>query len=138
MEGDVLLTVPRVSELMVDDGTSSPSFAKKRVFEQLEQVVMTWGKHIQKVLDTYANKTPQGKGPIAEYDYWRDRETGLSMLVEQLKTADVKEILSMMNEVQSTVASAFNSFQLELWKYYTEARDNNKFLFTVLRYFKVG
>ncbi|XP_043285591.1 dynein axonemal heavy chain 10-like [Venturia canescens] len=59
------------------------------------------------------------------------------MLVEQLKTVDVKEILSLLEESESPIASAFNFFQMELWKHYTEARDNNKFLFTVLRYFKL-
>lgn len=137
IEGDILLTVPRVSELLESDGTTSPSLAKKRVLEQLEKVVGSWGKHIQKVLDTFTKKVPQGKGPLAEYEYWHDRETGLSMLVEQLKTADVKEILSLLEESESPIASAFGFFQMELWKHYTEARDNNKFLFTVLRYFKV-
>lgn len=74
---------------------------------------------------------------MAEYDDWRERETVLSVLVEQLKTPIVKKILSILKQSLSTIGSNFDYFQKELWKYYTEARDNNKFLFTVLRYFKV-
>ena len=110
---------------------------EKQVIAQLEEIVGSWGKHIEKVLETYKSKSPEGKGPLAEYSYWHDRETGLSMLVEQLKTSSAKEILSMLEEAQSPIALAFNWFEVELWKHYVEARDNNKFLFSVLRYFKV-
>lgn len=74
---------------------------------------------------------------MAEYDDWRERETSLSVLVEQLKTPIIQRILSILNQCHSTIGTNFDYFQKELWKNYTESRDNNKFLFTVLRYFKV-
>lgn len=82
-------------------------------------------------------KVPVGKGPIAESDYWKDREIGLLMLVEQLKTPMAKRILNVLNKIKSTIASNFQFFYSDLWKTYTEARDNNRFLSTILRHFKV-
>ena len=164
VEGETLLAIPKIPELSNPDITDEALSSNKKIVEQLEEAVMVWGKHIQRVmtklshifksnrqkihnfyemlrfsnfqiLDSYADRKLQG--PMAEYDDWRDRETGLSILVEQLKTPIVKRILSILNHSLSTIGSAFDYFQIELWKYYTEARDNNKFLFTVLRYFKV-
>ena len=92
---------------------------------------------ITQVVETFQMKVPASKGPIAESEYWKDREIGLLMLVEQLKTPMAKRILNVLNKVQSTIASNFQFFYSDLWKTYTEARDNNRFLSTLLRHFKV-
>lgn len=88
-------------------------------------------------MESFHTKVPQGKGPLAEIDYWQDRETGLLMLVEQLKTPIAKRILGLLNKVMSPIASNFEYFYSDLWKDYTEARDNNNFLQTIIRHFKV-
>lgn len=86
---------------------------------------------------SYVNKVPLGKGPLAEHGYWHDCETGLSMLVEQLKMPIVERILAILEKAQSPNITGFGYFQTELWKHYVEARDNNKILQTLSRYFKV-
>jgi len=88
-------------------------------------------------MESYESKIPPGKGPIAEYQYWEDCETGLTMLVEQVKMPIVKRILALLEQALSSIASSFHFYQTELWKRYVEARDNNKFVQTLLRYFKV-
>lgn len=137
VEGDLLLNVPQLSDLPDTKDAEDLSILDKTVIDELEKIVTTWGKHIHKMLDQYLNKLPQGKGPIAEFEYWHDRETGLSMLVEQLKKASAKKILSILQRVESPVISGFTWSEIELWKNYTHARDNKKFLDTVLRYFKL-
>lgn len=89
------------------------------------------------VLESFQQKVPQGRGPLAECDYWKDREVGLLMLVEQLKTPMAKRMLSLLSNVLSPIASNFDYFYSDLWRCYTEARDNNRFLQTILRHFKV-
>lgn len=59
------------------------------------------------------------------------------MLVEQLKMPIVKRILALLEQALSPITSSFHYYQTELWKHYVEARDNNKFIQTLLRYFKV-
>lgn len=83
------------------------------------------------------SKVYPGKGPIAEYQYWQDCETGLTMLIEQLKMPIVKRILALLEQILSPIVSSFQYFQTELWKHYVKARDNNKFIQTLMRYFKV-
>lgn len=88
-------------------------------------------------MESYINKAIPEKGPIAVYQYWQDCETGFTMLVEQLKMPVVKRILALLEQIRSPIASSFQFFQTELWKHYIEARDNNKFIQTLMRYFKV-
>lgn len=88
-------------------------------------------------MESYVSKVLPGKGPIAEYQYWQDCETGLTMLVEQLKMPIVKRIFTLLEQILSPIASSFQYFRTELWKHYIQARDNNKFIQTLMRYFKV-
>lgn len=88
-------------------------------------------------MESYKSKIPSEKGPMGEYQYWQECETGLTILVEQLKLPIVKKILALLEQALSPIASSFQYFQKELWKQYVEARDNNKFIQTLLRYFQV-
>ncbi|KAK1133358.1 hypothetical protein K0M31_011173 [Melipona bicolor] len=137
IEGDILLTMPNIPEL--DDPNVTDEMLEKNteVIEQLEHVIMSWGVHIEKVLESFQTKVQLGKGPLAECDYWKDREVGLLMLVEQLKTPMAKRILHLLSNVSSPIASNFEYFYSDLWKCYSEARDNNRFLQTILRHFKL-
>lgn len=92
---------------------------------------------IIQVIESYESKILPGKGPLAEHQYWQNCETGLTMLVEQLKMPIVKRILALLEQALSPIASSFHYYQTELWKHFVEARDNNKFIQTLLRYFKV-
>ncbi|KOX73523.1 Dynein heavy chain 10, axonemal, partial [Melipona quadrifasciata] len=114
IEGDILLTMPNIPEL--DDPNVTDEMLEKntQVIEQLEHV-----------LESFQTKVPLGKGPLAECDYWKDREVGLLMLVEQLKTPMAKRILHLLSNVSSPIASNFEYFYSDLWECYSEARDNN-------------
>lgn len=89
------------------------------------------------VMNSFTNKVPNGNGPMAEYNYWFDRENGLSILVEQLKTEIVKRIFSLLNKAKSQIPSGFNYYRTDLLKLFHEASDNVKFLYTISRHFKV-
>ncbi|KYQ51703.1 Dynein heavy chain 10, axonemal [Trachymyrmex zeteki] len=126
IEGDILLTMPKISELDDPAITDDMLVKNKDIVEQMEEI-----------MESYESKVLLGKGPIAVHQYWQDCETGLTMLVEQLKMPIVKRILALLEQAISPIASNFHYFQTELWKHYVEARDNNKFIQTLLRYFKL-
>ncbi|KAG5320172.1 DYH10 protein, partial [Pseudoatta argentina] len=141
IEGDILLTMPQISELNDPAITDDMLVKNKDIVEQMEEVVMSWQKHIQKannlIMESYEYKILPEKGPIEVHQYWQICETGLTMLVEQLKMPIVKRILALLEIAVSPVASNFHHFQSELWKHYVKARDTNKFMQTLLRYFKL-
>ena len=80
----------------------------------------------------------QGNGPLAEIDFWRERNAALSALSEQLKLPTVTKMLDVLAQKPDTSALAnFKMSRDELGKYYTEAKDNVRFLTTLERHFKV-
>ena len=81
---------------------------------------------------SHSQQTPQGNGPLAEIDYWRERNAALSALFEQLKLPKVKQLLEIFSHVDNSI----EYLRQDLNKYYTEAKDNVRFLSTLERHFK--
>lgn len=108
-----------------------------KLIESLEECIMEWERYIQKMIDLYTAKTPSDNGPVAEYEYWHEREAAISVLVEQLKKSKFLRICTILEKANSQIYAGFEYFRTDLKKFYVEARDNVKFLSTVLRHFKV-
>lgn len=51
----------------------------------MEDICRGWYQQISQALDAQQKKTPQGSGPLAEIDYWRERNAAFSALFEQIK-----------------------------------------------------
>ncbi|KAI4469012.1 dynein heavy chain [Holotrichia oblita] len=128
-------------QLMVDcpdifDKSDEVIIKDKKIIESLEDIIMGWERQITRIIEIYQAKTPQGNGPIPEYEYWHEREAGLSILVEQLKKPRALRICTILEKAKSNIISGFEVFKEDLKKVYVQARDNVKFLSTVLRHFK--
>ncbi|KAJ3055760.1 Dynein heavy chain 10, axonemal [Rhizophlyctis rosea] len=107
-----------------------------QVVKSLERLAEEWIETVSQVLAKELKKTPIGNGPQAEIDFWRDRNASLSTLHEQLNTPIVFTVIQILNKALSPTSSSVE-FQLsELNKFYTEAKDNVKFLSTLERHFK--
>ncbi|XP_043489632.1 dynein axonemal heavy chain 10 [Polistes fuscatus] len=94
-ESDILLTIPKIPELESSTVPDEVLLNNKYVINKLEEIIMSWGTHIQ------------------------------------------QRMLKLLNIILSPIPTAFNHFKNELWKYYNEARDNTKFLLTIMRHFKL-
>ncbi|KAJ3018931.1 Dynein heavy chain 10, axonemal [Thoreauomyces humboldtii] len=102
----------------------------------LEALAEEWIDTVTNVLAKEAKKTAAGEGPLGEIEFWRDRNASLSTLHEQLNLPIVHKIQQILTKAQSPASSTLD-FQLqELTKFYTEAKDNVKFLSTLERHFK--
>jgi dynein heavy chain len=82
------------------------------------------------------NKKPQGNGPLAEIEFWRDRNACLSSLYEKINQPKFRFLLSVLNANQVPTAPTIEYQLTEVTKYYLEANDNVKFLTTLERHFK--
>ena len=96
-----------------------------------------YGSLVHKFLEMFVFQKPVGQGPLPEYDYWHEREAGLAVLAEELKSPMVVHIFEILREGESRIAEGFARYQDDLLKYYMQARDNVKFLSTILRHFQV-
>lgn len=132
IEGEVKLVIPDVS--LSEDPAVLAMDAD--VVVCLEAAMEDWGRLISATVDEQLKKAPQGKGPLAEIDFWKERNAGLSSLYEQLKLPSVQKILAILKCSNVQSYSNFEYRRSELSKYYLEAKDNVKFLTTLERHLK--
>ncbi len=90
----------------------------------LEQTVYTWESQVGGAIDAQNHKTRKGDGPLAEIDYWKERNIGLSGIYEQAKQDKVKAILDLLLKIESSAWTSFEDRRKELVKFYNEAKDN--------------
>ncbi|XP_064619187.1 dynein axonemal heavy chain 10-like isoform X2 [Lineus longissimus] len=128
IEGEVRLEIPDI-ELSpdMDENLNNPD-----IIAEVEMIVLNWDRQLGAALDQMLKKIPQGNGPLAEIDFWRERNAGLSALVEQLKLPKVQQIFNVYESLDTHV----EDHRADLNKYYTEAKDNVRFLSTLERHFK--
>ncbi|NXK07793.1 DYH10 protein, partial [Herpetotheres cachinnans] len=106
------------------------------VVEPLESCAVTWQKLISTALEEQLKKVPQGNGPLAEVDLWRERNDTLSALTEQTKLPEVQKVLQILQEAESEHIRDLQIVLSDLRKHHMEALDNVKFLSTLERHLK--
>eukprot|EP00762_Andalucia_godoyi_P000035 ANDGO_02235.mRNA.1 Dynein-1-alpha heavy chain len=131
--GDVRLRIPAVHienpEVAAEDAD---------LVMELDKAVHEWTHAISRMVESENGRKPRGKGPLAEIEYWRERNASFSALYEQLNLPSVKKIIQVLeNEKGDTsMLPGFKDQYAELNKLYMEAKDNVKFLTTLERHFK--
>ncbi|KAF1480795.1 Dynein heavy chain 10, axonemal, partial [Pygoscelis antarcticus] len=118
------------------DGEVTVLATVPEVIEALESCAMTWQKLISTALEEQLKKVPQGNGPLAEVDLWRERNNTLSALTEQTKLPDVQKVLEILQEAESEHIGDLQIVLSDLRKRHVEALDNVKFLSTLERHLK--
>ncbi|CAH3028713.1 unnamed protein product, partial [Porites evermanni] len=132
LEGDIRLEMPDV--ILGDDIAEMAKDTE--LVAMLEETLHNWEVTISSALEIQLKKTPQGNGPLAEIDFWRERNATLSAITEQLKLPTVNKVVAILTNVHSESLASFEYHRAELTKYYTEAKDNVRFLSTLERHFK--
>ncbi|XP_056647538.1 dynein axonemal heavy chain 10 [Diorhabda sublineata] len=137
VEDDLDLPMVDLSDIIHTNLTDTELANNPKIIALIEEAVEGWEKHIMKVLEAYLAKSPVGKGPLPEYEYWHDREAALSSVVEQLKKPLVMRICHLLELSKSPVINTFIQYQIDLRRHYSTAKDNVKFLSTILRFLKL-
>ncbi|ELK14270.1 Dynein heavy chain 10, axonemal [Pteropus alecto] len=132
LEGEIKLEMPSISV----EGEVSYLAADPETMDILEQCVINWLDQISAAIESQLKKTPQGNGPLAEIEFWRERNATLSALHEQTKLPIVRKVLDVIKEADSMLVANLQPVLTELFKLHMEASDNVRFLSTVERHFK--
>ncbi|NXH96343.1 DYH10 protein, partial [Pachycephala philippinensis] len=106
------------------------------VVQSLKNCALTWKKLISRVLEEQLKKVPQGHGPLAEIDLWREKNATLRALTEQIKLPEVQKVLEILQEADSEFTGDLQIVLSDLNKHQMEAQDNVKFLSTLERHLK--
>lgn len=129
--GDVRISFPEM-DLSNPDSLMKDEDALK----VLDEVAYDWTKIIANVIEKELKKVPQGQGPMAEIEFWRERNANLCTLHEQLSLPAAKTIVKIVSDAETVNHGPLGTQLAELTKYYTEAKDNTKFLGTLERHLK--
>ncbi|KAM5191717.1 dynein axonemal heavy chain 10 [Mantella aurantiaca] len=132
LEGEIKLEMPVVN-LDVEPNILATDQA---AIEKLELCVMNWQTQMSAALEELLQKKPEGKGPLAEIDFWRERNSTLSALSEQLKLPTVKKVLEVLSIAGPGLVQNLDQTVSDLTKYHVEAADNVRFLTTLERHLK--
>ncbi|KAM5237710.1 dynein axonemal heavy chain 10 [Ctenodactylus gundi] len=132
LEGEIKLEMPSISV----EGEVADLAADPDTVEALEQCVINWLNQISAAVEGQLKKAPQGHGPLAEIEFWRERNATLSALHEQTKLPVVRKVLDVVREADSLLVANMQPVLTELFKLHMEASDNVRFLSTVERHFK--
>ncbi|XP_051831868.1 dynein axonemal heavy chain 10 [Antechinus flavipes] len=132
LEGEIKLEMPVISL----DREVWEIAADPEAMDVLEQCVINWLNQISTAIDGQLKKTPQGHGPLAEIEFWRERTATFSALHEQAKLPVVRKVIEVMKEADSLLLANLQPLLNDLYKYHVEASDNVRFLSTVERHFK--
>lgn len=133
IEGDVKLVMPDI-DVLADPQKLARD---QQLVSQLEKVVDSWTKVISTTLEEQFTKYPQGNGPLAEIEFWKERNSALNALYLQLQVPSAQAVLSVLKAAGSASQVTFEITKSDLNKYYVEAKDNVKFLMTLERHFKI-
>lgn len=132
VEGEIKLEIPEI-DLTIDPQVLARDHS---LISQLEVAVDGWSRVISITLEEQFKKYPQGNGPLAEIEFWKERNSSLNALYLQLQVPLAQGILAVLKAAGSASQSTFEITRVDLNKYYVEAKDNVKFLMTLERHFK--
>ncbi|XP_054851851.1 dynein axonemal heavy chain 10 [Eublepharis macularius] len=132
IEGEIKLEMPT----LLLDGDENELAADRETVEVLEQLATNWLLVISSADEELLRKAPQGNGPLAEIDLWRERNATLSALTEQIKLPIVKKVLKVLDVANSGIVESLQIVINELCKHHVEANDNVRFLSTLERHLK--
>ncbi|GMH67856.1 hypothetical protein TrLO_g3024 [Triparma laevis f. longispina] len=131
VKGDVHLNIPDIT--ITDPEAITEEYD---IVSKLEAAMEDWSKLVANVVEQESSKRTKGKGPLAEIEFWRQRNAALSSLYEQINMEKVQKMLKVLQLTEAPMLHPFNQHFAELSKLYIEAKDNVKFLTTLERHFK--
>lgn len=136
IEGEVRLKMPSDAELPPPDADLNLVEKDELLMNTLESYVFDWEGQIADALESLNRRVPKSDGPMAEIDYWKERNISLSGIFEQTKQEKAKRTLEILQRMESPATASFESQRQDLARYYSEAKDNVRFLSTLERHFK--
>lgn len=74
----------------------------------LEETVHCWEVTIATAVEQVLKRVSQGNGPLAEVDFWRERNASLSAIYEQLKSPAVERAVEILGSLHSDTLASFN------------------------------
>ena len=100
--------------------------------ELLETTVSNWQNQVLHSIEDQLKAERPSPGPLAEIEFRGERNASFVTLLEQLKQPEVTNMLDVLRAAHNPVGDNFDMAKTELKKYSIEARENVRFLSTLV------
>lgn len=100
---------------------------------RIEKTIEEWTPMIANLLERESARVPKGKGTMDEIDFWKDRNSTFSAVIEQLQRPLAKKMLMVMELTDTPIWQAFKTVHNELQKQQEESKVFNLYSFTHIR-----
>lgn len=107
--GDIKLDIPMFAWNLTANITVQAR--DQHLVSMLEETVHSWETTISSAVERVLKRVPQGNGPLAEVDFWRERNAALSAIFEQLNLPAIERTLKILDSVHSESLASFNYHQ---------------------------
>lgn len=84
----------QIPDVQIDSAEKSATDSE--LVLQLEHFIAEWSQVLAGVMQRESEKQPNGKGPLAEIEFWRERNAVLSALYEQINLPHVKKMVQVV------------------------------------------
>ncbi|NWX21666.1 DYH9 protein, partial [Aegotheles bennettii] len=140
VEGKTLLPLPAGSEgiedIDLEDGKSLKLIDKSLVYA-IESAIIDWSYQIQGALKKESSEPLlQGSNPNpkVELEFWKNRCDDLECIYNQLRTKKVRNMMEMLEKVESCYVPAFKYMLMDVEEALTEAQDIHLHLMPLKRH----
>ncbi|CAF4427698.1 unnamed protein product, partial [Didymodactylos carnosus] len=104
--------------------------------QSIEDTMKTWIKQMEQVLaeSEQIRREADNIGPRAELEYWKKRMTKFNFLLDQIKGADVKGVLTILQTAKSKLIQQWKLLDGKITDAANEAKDNVRYLYTLEKF----
>lgn len=136
LESEIKIKIPIIIELEGANPNLKALAKNKQFVASLETTIHEWETRIANILEKELPTKPRHFTPLSELEFWRDRNSTLSAVYDQLQCKEVRRVTQVLNLANSDLVPGFEYQQTELLRSLQESRDVSRFLSTIERHLK--
>jgi dynein heavy chain len=131
--GTVTIEMPDIPNISKHEMAKRPE-----VMNTIQKTVDQWAQTIATTIENENTKKREGNTALDEIEYWRSRSATFSTLYQQLSLPEVKDIVTLNEELnpEATSVESYKKQMLNFTKAHAQAKDYVKFMTTLERQLK--
>ena len=132
----VTLDAPNLSDVTLDSASILAASKDDGICAKFANVLKGWCNKIQNLLSIteQVRQEDENSGPRAEMDYWRERMSIFSSLVDSIKSQPTRVVISVLKAAKHPSITLWNELDVKITESANEAKDNVKFLSSLEKY----
>ncbi|KAK8898529.1 Dynein heavy chain 5, axonemal [Tritrichomonas musculus] len=135
-EKAVVLEPPQLNDVTLESASILAASRDEQICSRFAQSLQQWCTQIQNLLSVteQVRQEDESSGPRAEMDYWRERMSIFTSLVDSIKSKPTRIVISVLKAAKHPTITLWNELDIKITESANEAKDNVKFLSSLEKY----